>query len=767
MRLTRTVIALLVSYDLGVHPAIAQVESIRVAVPIAPVSGAAAAGMSVAPAVGSLSSQARSLVLSASLALLPPAPLTAPSRSLAANAAPAIAATSAGSSLASAGRTASAASALVQQAVAQQTVAQTAVAQGRVSTAATLPKAAASSLENIGRIRSAADKAADGIGRAQGTGASEQASRQFAALTGERWAPRTQVADVEVPADPTRVPAVEGRSGDAIQPGLRSPSVNEPAAPKAEPPAPEKPKGGIFQVFNDPVRNHAFWRYVTGYSFFLFGYELYVVGLPYLISAMTTNSLKEHKDPRAGNEQALKELIRSNRSLARIAHWSAQAFSYISMPLFSRNAEEAGPRKWLVRSMLIRAGVLALVPVLFFATGVLSLQASVAVLFGLIAVQSFFQGVSVTTEGAATTRLLGDKSVTAEERTKANSILTVLGAVIAIIGPLVAGQIALIKPFFGKTGVGGAVIYGIYAGVIALTGLIYSTIKMFGGKNGTSEAASGDASIAPTTLGGTLKHLWASIKDGTRIVFKDRLMRTMLILSMLGSLFSDPLVFNVLPEYIEALVTKNPGGLGALLQIPGVGWFLKSLVATPMGNFALMMVMASLGSIAATLLMKPLTKLFNRMGFKTEEALTIPFYVIAALEAPLFFLMIHTPVILGAVALYGLQSLAVGFIGIAIQGLYQKRLGEQKDENVNKILAAESLLGIAAAILSTFAYGFLLKDIAIGTSLAIAAFATLAVSLVRLAAPFLSFTKAERRGTTTPPTSPAGAKLVGHDLTGS
>ena len=751
-------IALLVSYALGVHPAIAQVESIRVAVPVAPVSGAAAAGMSVAPAVGSLSSQARSLVLSASLALLPPAPLTAPSRSLAANAAPAIAATSGGSSLASAGRTASAASALVQQAVAQQTVAQLAVAQGRVSTAATLPKAAASSLENIGRIRAAADKAADGIGRAQGTGASEQASRQFAALTGERWAPRTQVADVEVPA-------VEGRSGDAIQPGLRSPSVNEVAAPKAEPPAPAKPKGGIFQVFNDPVRNHAFWRYVTGYSFFLFGYELYVVGLPYLISAMTTNSLKEHKDPRAGNEQALKELIRSNRSLARIAHWGAQAFSYISMPLFSRNAEEAGPRKWLVRSMLIRAGVLALVPVLFFATGVLSLQASVAVLFGLIAVQSFFQGVSVTTEGAATTRLLGDKSVTAEERTKANSILTVLGAVIAIIGPLVAGQIALIKPFFGKTGVGGAVIYGIYAGVIALTGLIYSTIKMFGGKGAASEAASGDAPIAPTTISGTLKHLWASIKDGCRIVFKDRLLRTMLVLSMMGSLFSDPLVFNVLPEYIEGLVAANPGGLGALLHIPGLGWFLSSLVATPMGNFALMMVMASLGSIAATLLMKPLTKLFNRMGFKTEEALTIPFYVIAALEAPLFLLMIHTPVILGAVALYGLQSLATGFIGIAIQGLYQKRLGEQKDENVNKILAADSLLGIGAAILSTFAYGFLLKNIPIATSLLIAAIATAAVSLFRLAAPFLSFTKAERQGTP-PATPPAGAKLVGHDLTG-
>jgi MFS family permease len=402
--------------------------------------------------------------------------------------------------------------------------------------------------------------------------------------------------------------------------------------------------------------------------------------------------------------------------------------------------------------MLVRAGVLAGIAGLFFATGLLSVSASLWVFLGLVALQAFFQGIAVTSEGAATTRILGDPSVTSEERTKANSILTIIAGIFSIVAPVVAGQLAQIGPVMGKTGVGGAVIYSIYAGAIALTALVYASIKMIGGPKKLAEGEkAGEAAPAPKGVGGVLKGLWSSIKDGTKIVMKDRFLRTLLLMSMVTSLFSDPLVFNVLPEYIEGLVAKNPGSIGAIMNIPGVGWFLKSLAATPMGNFAMMMVMASVGSIVASLLIKPLTKLFQKMGFKTEEALTIPFYVLAALEAPLFLLMIHTPTMLGAVALYGLQSLVVGFIGIAIQGLYQKNLGGQKDENVNKILAAQSLLGIAAAIISTYVYGFVLKDISIATSLTIAAIATGVMALLRLAAPFLSFTKASRKPPADPP----------------
>ena len=203
--------------------------------------------------------------------------------------------------------------------------------------------------------------------------------------------------------------------------GLSARPLSAPSAEtKPEAPSPKKP--GITQVFKDPERNKAFWRYVGGYSIFLFGFEMYVVGLPYLISAITRNSLTENHDARAANEEALKTLVRSNRSLARIAHWVAQGVSYITIPLFERGIEKDGPKKWLVRSMLMRAGVLAGVSGLFFATGLLSVTGSLWVFLGLVALQSFFQGIAVTFEGAATTRIMGDASVTSDERTKANSI---------------------------------------------------------------------------------------------------------------------------------------------------------------------------------------------------------------------------------------------------------------------------------------------------------------------------------------------------------
>jgi MFS family permease len=469
---------------------------------------------------------------------------------------------------------------------------------------------------------------------------------------------------------------------------------------------------------------------------------------------MVKNALNEKHDARAANQAVVTELIRTDRSMSRIAQWVAQFFSYATIPLFTRNVEKDGPKKWLVKATFVRAAALAGIAGVFFATGLIG-QATLWVLFGLIAVQSFFQGIAITSEGAATTRLLGDKSVTSDERTRANSILTIIGSVIAIIGPVIAGLIAQMGPIKGKTGVGGAVIYALYAGAMALTALIYAGIKMFGGP-AKDAAAAGAAAPAPKGFVGIVKGLWLSIKDGTRIVLKDRMLRTMLILSTISSLFSDPLVFNVLPEYIENLAAKSAGTVGAIMSVPGLGWFLKTLTATPMGNFALMVVMASVGGIVAALTIKPLTKLFHKFGFKTDEALTVPFYVLAALEAPLFLLMIHTPTMLGAVALYGLQALVTGYIGIAISGLYQKNLGGQKDEDVNKILAADSLIGIAAAIISTVVYGFILTNIPIATSLIIAAVATGVVSLIRLAAPFLSFSKDQRK----PPEAPAPPATV-------
>ncbi len=713
MRRLRRTIALFLSIALGASPAFAQVQSVHVSVSPAGFSSAAGAINSVSAAGASFGSPLTLSLLSPSLSPLLPAPSVAVQAVQLVHAAPITAVPTA--------------------------LKPVLVAPSHPSVPTTLRATAVA----LTAIQSAASKAVEGLSKASGDSASSKGSEQFSALIAEPLSAPAQSDDGLTPS--------AGTMGAFSPSGLAAKTLSAPAAgDETGPPAPKK--AGITQVFKDPERNKAFWRYVGGYSIFLFGFEMYVVGLPYLISAITRNSLSENHDARAANQEALKTLVRSNRSLARIAHWVAQGVSYVTIPLFTRGVEKDGPKKWLVRSMLIRAGVLAGVAGLFFATGVLSVSASLWMFLGLVALQSFFQGIAVTFEGAATTRIMGDKSVTSEERTKANSILTVIAAIFAIIAPVIAGQLAQIGPVMGKTGVGGAVIYSIYAGAIALCALVYATIKMIGGPKKTDGAEQPKEAAAPKGLGGTLKGLWTSIKDGSRIVLKDRFLRTLLLMSMVTSLFSDPLIFNVLPEYIEGLVAKNPGSIGAIMNIPGVGWFLKSLTSTPMGNFAMMMVMASVGSIVASLLIKPLTKLFKKLGFKTDEALTIPFYILAALEAPLFLIMIHTPTMLGAVALYGLQSLVVGFIGIAIQGLYQKNLGGQKDENVNKILAAQSLFGIAAAILSTYVYGFVLKDISISTSLTIAAIATGVMALLRLAAPFLSFSKATRK----PPNDPPG-----------
>ncbi|MFA6004759.1 MAG: hypothetical protein WC881_11910, partial [Elusimicrobiota bacterium] len=480
---------------------------------------------------------------------------------------------------------------------------------------------------------SAAAAAVEGIEKAAPDQARAATEEQFAALTGERRA-----AGAADPAGPISVSQLSPRG--AYSPALR-PSVVQTAGPQSEVPSvyPETGKSSFFKVFSEPERNKAFWRYLSGYVVFLFGFKMYMVGLPYYISSLTKNSLREHGDTRLSNPDALNALIRENRSLARFAHWGAQFFSYATAPLFSRKAAQEGPRKWLVRSYLARGAILAMLPVLFFTSGHLALGGVAAGLCGIIALHSFFQGVSVTSESVAGKRIFGDRSVSQAERTKANSILTFVAAGMSIIGPILGGQVAAVKELFGKANPGGAVIYGIYALVCGLGGLIFSTVGLIGNKlkpGAVTAASSAEAeAAAPHSLGGVLKDLIVSFWDGLRMVLKNRLLRVLLALSLISSLFSDPLIFNVLPEYVEGLVKANPGSIGAVMKVPVLGWFLRSLTGTPMGNFALMASGASLGSILASLTIKPMRRFFMKLGFKTEEALTIPFYMMAALEAPL------------------------------------------------------------------------------------------------------------------------------------
>ncbi|MBI4675955.1 MAG: hypothetical protein HY748_00030 [Elusimicrobia bacterium] len=165
-----------------------------------------------------------------------------------------------------------------------------------------------------------------------------------------------------------------------------------------------------------------------------------------------------------------------------------------------------------------------------------------------------------------------------------------------------------------------------------------------------------------------------------------------------------------------------------------------------MGYYGMLVAFFSAGSILATLLMEPMRRLFHRLGFKSEEGLSIPFYIMAVLEVPLFWALISASSMWVVLGLYGLTSLATGFSAILIAGIHQKTLGKYSGSDITKILAAESLLGILAAILATYLYGFVLTGIPIAKALLLAAGATTVLGALRLAAPWLYFSKKERRG---------------------
>lgn len=598
------------------------------------------------------------------------------------------------------------------------------------------PLAAESAVaERIGRAVVAVAQSSVELERARGDGVSAAASRQFAALVGDDL-----LAGSAFQAEPADGDVAAAGAGPSL--GLKAATKGVPEAGQDIPPA--KPR--LTQVFKDPERNRSFWRYLWGYTVSLFGLKMYVVGLPYLISSLTKNSLGENNDPRAGSAEIVKSLIRENRSLARIAHWTAQAVSYISIPFFTRDAQE-GPRKWYVRSAFLRGAVLALIPALFLASGLFSVQGALLALFGLIAAQSFFQGIYCTMDKASVAAIMGDKSVTASERVRANAILTFAAAAVSIIAPAIGGQLSLVRDFFGKTGVGGPVIYAIYAVTTALSGLFFAAISIIGRK--AAPGTAGEENVLPAAEGegrtgkgflGSLKGLWTSLREGLGLIVRNPVLRTMLGLNLITFLFSDPLTFSVLPEFAEGIV-KSQQGVGALLGIPVLGWLIKGLTSTPMGYFGLMAAMASVGSMAATLLMDPLRKLFQRLGFKSEEALTTPFVLIAALEIPLFWLMIHTGSLAGAVALFALQAFSSGFAGVMLASVSQKAMGSFDRSQVNKIIATQSLLQIAAAIAATCLYGFVLTGVPLATLLTVAAVSVTVLGLARAAAPWLLFRK--------------------------
>jgi len=592
----------------------------------------------------------------------------------------------------------------------------------------------------LSSIESEVRKAGESLASESGEDAHSAADLGFRALTGEKGI--DAAAEVPVPAGPAH-------GSPRLQAPGTDPSGDTAAAQTPEDvPAPRASLAGSLRarlrVFADDERNRSFWRYLIGNTLYLFGVKMYVVGLPFLISSLTKNSLSDNHDARAASAEAVKALIRENRSLARIAHWVAQGVGYIALPFFAKNAEQ-GPKKLLLRTALIRTGILALIPTLFFATGVMGVQAALWTFMGLIAAHSFVLGIYSTMDKASVAIILGDKSVTTAERVKANSLLTLTASFVAILAPAIAGQISLVGKLFGKDGPGGAVIYGFYAAAVGLAGLIYSGISLLANKAAPRTAAAGEAAPADAVKGGTFKNLWTSLRDGFKLIWNNRVLRVMMFMNLISFLFADPLTFNVLPEFAETII-KSSASLGALFDVPVLGWLLHGLTSTPMGYFGMMGAVAAAGYIAATLVMEPLRKLFTRLGFKTEEGLMIPFTVLGLIEIPLFWVMLHTPSMWAILGLYALQAFVSGGMTVMFAGVNQKALGAHQPGDVNKIVATQSLMLIVAAIASTYLYGFVLTGIPIGVGMLIAFGVTAALDLFRAASPWLLFTKEQRRG---------------------
>ena len=624
----------------------------------------------------------------------------------------------------------------------------------------TAPAAARESAftRRVSALSKSVSAAGENLPKLDSAAARPEAARQFALLTEGPAATRAPSTD----------PVPVSKSLRALRGGLSKPLTANAAdlepevfraqvEPEKPAPAPaDKAKGWkrffTFKIFNDPDRNNAYWRFFLGEQSIMVGFYMYMVALPFYMQSFTANVLRDAGTFDQTTKEALAEQVRQSRALARIAHWVAQAVAYLALPFFTRG--DHGPRRWLTWASFARAGLYAGIFGTFFATGILSAQASLYVLLGLIGAASFFQGIAVTMSSGASARIVGDKSVTPGERMKANSVRTFVSAIIAVVAPLIAGKILGIGSLFGKDGGGGALIYGIYAASVGVAGLIFATIKMLAKKKTVSEATGRHDALGvdAQTKGflGTIKGIFVSMKEGIKIVWGNRFLRTMLLINLAVALFSDPLIFNALPQFMAQVLAADPTAKTALGGL--LGFFLDS----PGGLFALLMASSSIGSALSAMFAEPLRKFLKRW-FKTEESLSIPFYILAALGVPAFWAMISFPSVWTVLGLYGLQTLLGGFIGLTITGIYQKNLSAYSSKQMNQVLAASSFLNILAAIAATYAYGFVLSDIPLTTMLTVAAIATTVAGLLQVAAPWLMFSKQERKGGT-----PA-FKAMGHE----
>jgi uncharacterized membrane protein len=239
--------------------------------------------------------------------------------------------------------------------------------------------------------------------------------------------------------------------------------------------------------------------------------------------------------------------------------------------------------------------------------------------------------------------------------------------------------------------------------------------------------------------------------------------RSPLVASVFGSLTSTPVVLASVGSIVLAALVgplsrllgkmgikfqrpiSAPKWVYALPALPILCWSIASLMSTAMGITGLLVFFGSLGSILSTLLIQPLCKALGKLGFKSEGSLAIPLGVVAALEVPLFWLMISVPSLWLIVPLYGLQALCASFVSIVLSGLNQKKQADYTEDQLQKMLSAQSLWGILATVGSLCVSKMWLSNVPISTMLLIAAIFTTVYGAAQLAFPWLGLSKAERQ----------------------
>ncbi|MFA6004080.1 MAG: hypothetical protein WC881_08425 [Elusimicrobiota bacterium] len=483
------------------------------------------------------------------------------------------------------------------------------------------------------------------------------------------------------------------------------------------------------KVFSDPQRNKDFWKFFLGFEFSIAGLQLCMVAFPYMIKSFAHGQGVSAAMSEADAATRLNRM----RSQIRAFQLGAQILSYLSLPFLARG-KPGSDKKLLVRAGLLRAGILILVPLHFLIfSGLMPAAAAFAVLAGIFAVQSYGEGVHGGMTDMLRSEAIGSSDVTPEERNRANSLLSFAAALISIVVPVFAGKLAQIPDIMGREGSGSAMIFAVYAGVMAISSAFYALTAVRARKAAKRQAAAGVKG--------------PGFKAALKAIARNRFFRTILMLDGFAMLIGEPLMNNVLPNFVESVLKASSVSIGQLLQTPVLGWIFSGMMNTPMGYFGLLIAFGSIGSALASALNQRVLGFLHRHGYASEESRMLPLYGIDFLEVLAFAGIVLLPAFWPILMFWMLKSLAGGFVGVARDGVYQKNLAAYPEADRPAMISMMSLANMLMTLGGALVYLFVLSSIPVGLSMSLAFAGIAALGALRLFSPKLMFDKAARSKT--------------------